>query len=432
MDRKNLIGIFVTLILIFGFTMQTLAAEQEKPEANAVLEAWFWKSFVKEQNEYLIQQFKNFEAETGVKVNASFLPSEEIYRKQLAAVEAKTFPDVSEIWANNVDQFNRMGMLLDIDDVFESLNAKSPLSKLLSTMVTIGGKKVGIPLHTSAEAHYWRKDILDELGLKIPQNWEELKTAAKKITDAGAVYGFSTALGRPATDGEKFIQTVLWSQGGSIVDANGNLVFKSPATVKAYDYIADLYREKIMPPGITSWDDGGNNRAYQTGAVAGIQNTASVYNYMNKNDQELLKKTVIVPIAAGPNGRFTDTVPHAVGININTKFPKAAKALVKYIMDANRYQGWIEEAGGQIQPVYPELVSHPFWKDPYRKAFIEMGAKYGVYQGWPGPSSAARGEVFGSYVLSDTMQKILIDKWPTEKAIDWGNKKIKEIYEGWK
>ena len=34
-DRKNLIGIFVTFILIFGFTMQTLAAGQEKPEANA-------------------------------------------------------------------------------------------------------------------------------------------------------------------------------------------------------------------------------------------------------------------------------------------------------------------------------------------------------------------------------------------------------------
>jgi multiple sugar transport system substrate-binding protein len=334
----------------------------------------------------------------------------------------------------NIDQFNRMGALADISETFNSLNARSPFSPLLSTMVTFGSKKVGIPLHTSAEAQYWRKDILDSMGLTPANTWEELKSNAKKITAGGGgqVYGFATALGRPSTDGEKMIQSVMWAYGGSVMDTSGKPAFKSAATAQAYDYLVSLVREKIMPEGIASWDDGGNNRAYQTKAVACIQNTASVYNYLNLNDKELLKNTVIVPVAAGPKGRYTDTVPHALGVSANSKNLAAAKALVEFIMDEKLYQGWIEQAGGQIQPVYTRLVDNPFWADPYRKPFIEAGAKYGAYEGWPGPASAASGEIFGNYVLQDTIQKILINNMTTDQALDWGTQKINEIYARWK
>jgi len=431
MQKKRVIKVLLSAALLAVGTLAVATGKQEKA-GPATLEVWLWKSFVAEQNTYMERQFRSFEAATGHKVNVSFLPAEEIYKKQLAAVEANIFPDISEIWVQNIDQFNRMGVLADITDTFDALNARSPFSPLLGTMVTIGGKKVGIPFNTSAEAQYWRKDILDNMGLKPAGTWEELKATAKKITAAGQLFGFATALGRPATDGEKLIQSVMWAYGGSVMDVNGKPAFKTAATAQAFDYLASLVREKIMPEGITSWDDGGNNRAYQTKSVACVQNTASVYNYMRLNDQDLLKNTVIVPVAAGPKGRYTDTVPHALGVSSKSKSLQVAKDLMKYIMDETLYQGWIEQAGAQIQPVYSRLVDKEFWADPYRRAFIEAGVKYGAYEGWPGPASAASGEIFGTYVLSDTIQKILLDNWTTDKALDWGLAKINEIYERWK
>jgi multiple sugar transport system substrate-binding protein len=428
--KRAFIVILLAMLLTVAF-QASAAGQQGAVEGPAVLEVWKWKSFVEAQNAYLEQQFRNFEVETGHKINSTFLPAEEIYRKQLAAVEARTFPDVSEIWAQNLDQFNQMGVLIEVADVFNDLNRKSPFSDLMATMVKYQGKIVGIPLTTGGEAHYWRKDILDDMGLKAPDTWVELKSTAKKITQAGDVYGFATALGRPATDGEKLLEVALWCNGASVMDKDGKPALKSPEAATAFEFVAGMVREDIMPDGITSWDDGANNRAYQTRSVAGIQNSASVYNYMNTQDKDLLNDTVIVPIPAGPAGRFTDTVPHAVGINKNTKYVKAAKDLVRYIMDLDRYNGWIKEAGGQIQPVYPALVSDPFWSDPYRKPFIEGGAKYGAYQGYPGPGSAAAGEIFSTYVLSDTIQKVIIDGWSVDRALDWGMEKVTEIYERW-
>jgi len=420
-----LVSAVMTLIALGQFSV---LQAQEKP----TLKVWLYRSFVREQNEYMEEQFRFFEQATGIKIKSTFLPSEEIYRKWMASIEAGTFPDVAEIWVQTVDQFNRMGILMDLSDLYTELNTKSPFGPLLEKMVTMGGKKIVIPLNTAAEAHYWRKDILENLGLSVPGTWQELKATAKKITENTSLYGFGSALGRPATDGEKFIQTVLWSHGGSIVNEKEEFVFKSKATLETVRYIASLVEEEIMPPGVTAWDDGSNNRAYLTRWVAGVQNSASIYAHMVKNDPALLKNTVISLIPEGPAGRFTDVVPHAIGVSKDTKYPEAAKKLIKFIMEPDRYQGWIEHGGGNFQPVYLDLMKHPFWEDPYRKPFAEMSLKHGVYQGWPGPPSAPRGEIFGTYVLSDMMQKVILEGFTPEEAIDRAFEEIKEIYARWK
>ena len=43
--------------------------------------------------------------------------------------------------------------------------------------------------------------------------------------------------------------------------------------------------------------------------------------------------------------------------------------------------------------------------------------------------TAAAAEVQASNVLTDAPAKVIVDKWPIDQAIDWADKKIKEIYE---
>ena len=126
MNAKRALIVALLVVLMTSAFQAMATPQQEAAEGPAVLEVWKWKSFVETQNEYLEQQFRNFEVETGHKVNFTFLPAEEIYRKQLAAVEARTFPDVSEIWAQNLDQFNQMGVLIELADVFNDLNRRAP------------------------------------------------------------------------------------------------------------------------------------------------------------------------------------------------------------------------------------------------------------------------------------------------------------------
>ena len=49
--------------------------------------------------------------------------------------------------------------------------------------------------------------------------------------------------------------------------------------------------------------------------------------------------------------------------------------------------------------------------------------------GWPGPVTAAAAEVQASNVLTDAPAKVIVDKWSVDQAVDWADKKIKEVYD---
>ena len=67
-----------------------------------------------------------------------------------------------------------------------------------------------------------------------------------------------------------------------------------------------MYKDaKIIPKGTTGWDDGGNNKAYQSKQVAFINNPTSVFSYLSINDTDLMNKTGLSPWPAGPAGAYS-------------------------------------------------------------------------------------------------------------------------------
>lgn len=48
---------------------------------------------------------------------------------------------------------------------------------------TVDGKLVALPIFTDAPALYYRKDLLDKYGAKVPTSWAELADTAKLVMD---------------------------------------------------------------------------------------------------------------------------------------------------------------------------------------------------------------------------------------------------------
>ena len=56
------------------------------------------------------------------------------------------------------------------------------------------------------------------------------------------------------------------------------VALNSPGTVQAVKLIADMYlKHKIIPKASISWDNQGNNKAYQSRQVIFVVNSSSIY-----------------------------------------------------------------------------------------------------------------------------------------------------------
>ena len=91
---------------------------------------------------------------------------------------------------------------------------------------------------------------------------------------------------------------MIWCYGGKLVEAdNKTVALHSKGTVQAVQLIADMYnKHKIIPKGAISWDNTGNNKAYQSRQVIFVLNPTSIYAHLAGSDKELYDTTGLLPV----------------------------------------------------------------------------------------------------------------------------------------
>jgi multiple sugar transport system substrate-binding protein len=192
--------------------------------------------------------------------------------------------------------------------------------------------------------------------------------------------------------------------------------------------IADMFSKyKIIPKGTISWDNQGNNKAYQSRQVIFVMNPSSTYAHLRDSDKELYDVTGMLPTPAGPAGSAEELTTAEWMVFKQTPYPELAKGLIQYYMTPKNLQVVMEEGGGRWGPPYPEMYDSDFWKQPnfaHWRSMLERGRQI-ASPGAPGPAS---GEVVATNVLARMMQRVLVENWPAEKAVEEAHKKVVEIY----
>ncbi len=91
----------------------------------------------------------------------------------------------------------------------------------------------------------------------------------------------------------------------------------------------------------------------------------------------------------------------------------------------------MKDSYGQFAPVLDKAraASKDYFNKNENYRTFGRAAEWFVATGWPGPVTAAAAEVQASNVLTDAPAKVIVDKWSVDQAIDWEDKKIKEIYD---
>src|SRR5438132_9557714 len=271
-------------------------------------------------------------------------------------------------------------------------------------------------------------DILEAAKVDPPKTWDEFIEVCKKLQKPPKLLGYGMCLGLH-TDTEGNVMDVIWPYGGKLVEADDKTVaLNSPGTVQAVKLIADMYnKHKIIPKGAVSWDNQGNNKAYQSRQVIFVLNPTSIYAYLAESDKELYDVTGLLPIPAGPAGAIEELTTAEWLLFKQNPYPEVAKGLAEYWMAPENLKVMIEEGDGRWGPPYKNMYDSQFWKRPvfeHWRVMLERGRQFLS----PGTTYVATGAWLATFVIGRMMHRVLVESWNVEKAVVEAHKKVAEIY----
>src|SRR5436190_12890060 len=372
------------------------AARQNK------LVVWNTAALAPQVDRIMQEQCYAYAKQAGIKeseIDYSVIGSAQILPKLVASLEAGTPPDIARIdpWLTTL--YRSQGHLLEVTDLVQKMQRVPGGLFSVFDEVMHQGKAYAIPQSISPSSLVTRLDILAAAKVERPKTWDEFIEVCKKLQQPPKLTGYGMCLGL-TTDTNGNVMSVIWSYGGKLIEAdNKTVALHSPGTVKAVQLIADMFlKHKIIPKGSISWDNTGNNKAYQSRQVIFVQNATSIYAYLAESDKELYNATGLLPMPAGPAGAFATLSTTYWVLFKHNPYPEVAKGLAEYWMAPENLRVMIEEGDGRWGPPYKNMYDSKFWKRPvfqHWRGMLERGRQFPA----PGTVNPAAGEVLATYTI---------------------------------
>lgn len=268
---------------------------------------------------------------TGYPVQYDMLPAEEADQKLNLLVANKEPYDLMKLSAPQFYNLASTGALEPLDDLIEKNgpDIKKAISGVSWESAKLNGKIYGVPETGSgiaiSEELVVRQDWLDELGLKMPTNPDELYTVLKTIKEKKNVI--------PLTASKDAVSALLGDIAAAFgvttdwVDQDGTLVHQVE-TPQMKDYLA--YMNKLYAEGLLDTELPLNTAAkmmekFANGQAAMFKiawyNAPSTIKALEKSDPNA--KPALVPFLKDMNGKAT--VYAASGTTWYAVVPKYAK-----------------------------------------------------------------------------------------------------------
>jgi multiple sugar transport system substrate-binding protein len=419
----------------------TTAAATAKPSAGTgKLTVWGQQSFTPEGDAMLGQQMQEFAKANNQQVEYVIVENAQVSQKLAAAIEAKATSDVQMLGSASDAQYyaTRGDGLLDMTGIWEKATSQAGgFFDSVKEVYKADGKYVGIPFETHSFPLFTRLDLLEQAtGKREPvKTLDELTDVAKKISKPPSMYALGLCVGRIADNADATIN-LMWCDGATYTDKSMKPTINSEGVISVLTRYQSWFKDKLIPPDAISWDDTGNNNAYQAKQVAFVINPPSIYGWMQTNDKELLNNSTMAAIPAGKAGSYSIAGSWSWSIFKATKNVDQAQALVTYLMDPERLQAVYEKIGGRWYPVHKDLQKKDYWTSrPQFKYYPDLinNGRFYTYPVAPDPKlMQALGEVGKRYVIPDMVQAVLVNNQTPEQAAAAAQKAFEEVWAQYK
>jgi len=432
-DRRRLLqgGVAAAALLtgdqLFNFAKAWAQTAPWKAEPGAKLTVMRWKRFVESEDAAFNEMVAAFSKATGVEMNVFSESFEDEVPK--ASVAANTGAGMDMVWGTHTLPQLFPDKVVYMNDVADYLGKKyGGWTDAATKTVTLNNNWLAIPVATAGGALTYRKSATDKAGFaKFPTDFPGFLELCKALQKNNTPAGF--ALGHATGDANGWLHWALWGHGAYTVDKDDKVIINSPETAKALDYVKALSDTFI--PGVASWNDSSNNKAFLSGELFLTLNGISIY-LSAKDDpkmKDLAEDTYHSTLPVGPIGKPAELhLATPIFAFKFTKYPNAAKAFTTFMLEKEQFDKWLIASRGYLTHTLNAYDSAPVWTaDPKNAVFKEASKRAlpasGI--GHPGEKAAT---AIANFLVVDMFANYCTGREDAKGAIAVTERQLKRIY----
>lgn len=233
-----------------------------------------------------------------------------------------------------IEEMAKSRMLTRLDHFFPPAEREAFLD-IAIRQCEYEGHIYGVPSFITAGLLFYRADLLKKYGFKPPLTWDELIGQSRTIIEGEKnpeLHGFIFQ-GYEYEGASCAFLEFLWSNGGDVVDADGNVIIDSPNTISTLSFLHDcIYKHKITPARITRPEAIEDPSEFIEGNAIFLRLWPNVMQAVEAEGSKVAGKVKIAPLPMGPMGKRGVSVIGGWNLCIptHTKSPAAAWNFIRF------------------------------------------------------------------------------------------------------
>jgi len=297
-------------------------------------------------NTYMRSVISDWEQQNpGYRVVWTDIPWGSVERKLLAAVFARTAPDVVNLNPLFAANLASRGGLLPLDSVLPPGAASGYLPLIWQAGRSAGPEgqpqQFAIPWYLTARITLANSTLLQQAGYSAPpRRWEEVPAYAEAVRRRTGRYALFVTV---VPDDSAELMESLVQMGVTLLGPDQRAAFNTPAGRRAFAFWSDLYRRGLLPREVVSQ---GYRRAielYQSGELAQVGSGAEFLRSIQTNAPQIAAATRPYPPITGASGEANVAVM-TLAIPRQSQVAKPAANFALFLTNAANQQRFAEQA----------------------------------------------------------------------------------------
>jgi raffinose/stachyose/melibiose transport system substrate-binding protein len=343
-----------------------------------------WDSYTTPESaviiETLIEQYQS--ANPNVKIERNTMKNEDLRNTIKPALTSGKGPDIFmyDSGPGYLGVLAKSGLALDLTSYAEQYGWDEGFPEWINELVTFDGKRYGVGNEIELIGVYYNKKIFNELGVDVPETYDEFLTILEKAKAKGIIpISFDDKDQWPAFHLESVFYTAVAGKEKIEKVLNQEEGFDQPVFAEALNEFARLIEMGYTSPNplSVSYDDG--NKEFFSGKAAmritGTWMVASMIENLGDDVGFFLMPPVNpeLPISA-PGG-----IGSAMVISSKTQYPEETAKFMDFMFSSENAKVWYEN--GRIVPIdinVDTLDTASLSKDVINMANSPAGLSYNI------------------------------------------------------